>query len=325
MIEMHSKLLFVVFLAATNASSGSSYDLLDMLNFIWPASSASAAITGLALNSGSRKASEWFYLSDWAKAQAALSVRVFEDKSRISLSAKKAPFFCSTILYLQGAALAVQSDARDSISTRSPFHPASVASLVNSLLSAYPSAEGYAGYCVLLFPSPSWRAADPPCEGTHGFPEQDFVPGVSLFSLKCLAASDFDWRTVSPGVRPGGVSALGATFASVVPFSKRHVCSHKRNSDMIVNIVGLAIQSLFTQLMVAPVSAMLTMEVKEVCGNGFDGDSCLRFENLVDILFESLNHAESAGGQLASDIMCLVARVDSDLFAAPSNDEGGGH
>jgi len=77
--------------------------------------------------------------------------------------------------------------------------------------------------------------------------------------------------------------------------------------------------------MVAPVSAMLTMEVKEVCGNGFDGDSCLRFENLVDILFESLNHAESAGGQLASDIMCLVARVDSDLFAAPSNDEGGGH
>jgi len=287
-------------------------DLLDLFFFMGPASSASSGMTALALNAGSKKAAEWFYLPDTFKSQAARSIKHFEDKSRISLAQNKPPFFCSTILYLQGAALAVQKLADVSIAQTSPFEKSSTSSTVASLLASYPAAIAYSGYCVQLFPSPTWKQADAPCEGMEHFPKEEVVAGVALFSLKCLAASDFDWREISPGYRPGGVSALLHGYAPVVPFSAAPVCSQKRNSDMANRIVGMVVQSLFTQLFVGPVSAMLTMEVKEICSNSFEGNSCLRFENVMDTFFESWNAAKQMASSMTVDAQCLFLRADFD-------------
>jgi len=289
---------------------------LDLLMFLGPASSASAAMTALALNAGSKKAAEWFYLSDSSKSEAAHAIKYFEDMTRISLSAKKTNFFCSTILYLQSAAAAIYKDA--ALSSASPgaqFLSNSVSSTVSSLLSTYPAAVGYGGYCVQLFPSPIWKEVDPPCEGVPSFPEEDIASGISLFSLKCLAASDFDWRVVSSGYRPGGVSALTTKFASVYPHSSKPACSSQHNWDMVKRIAGMMIQSLFTQLMVGPVSAMLTMETKEVCNGGFESGNCLRFENVADLFFESWNAAQDLAGGLQADTRCLLFRSDVDPFA----------
>jgi len=250
------------------------------------ASSASAGMTALALNAGSKKAAEWFYLSDATKSQAATSIKYFEDTTRISLSQKIPPFFCSSILYLQGAALAMQRGAQSSMSNPAEMMElSSTSATVSSLLASNPTAQGYAGYCVQLFPSPSWRNAGPPCETTDAFPNEDVVAGVVLYSLKCLAASDFDWRTISSGYRPGGVSAMTSRYAPVVPFSDAPVCSKKSNADLVVNVIGMSTQALFTQYMVGPVGAMLTMEVKEICYGGFETDTCLRFENVMDLFF----------------------------------------
>jgi len=290
---------------------------LDLLEFLGPASSASAAMTALALNAGSKKAAEWFYLSDSSKSEAAHAIKYFEDKTRISLSVKKTTFFCSTILYLQSAAAAIHKDAAlSSASTGSQFMSGSVSSTVSSLLSSYPAAVGYGGYCIQLFPSPLWQEADPPCEGGPNFPEEGIAPGISLFSLKCLAASDFDWRAMSSGSRPGGVSALTAKFASVSPYSSKPVCSSQHNWDMLKGIAGMIIQSLFTQLMVGPVSAMLTMEIREICNGGFEDDNCLRFENIADLFFESWNAAHNLADGLQADVQCLLFRADVDTFRA---------
>jgi len=300
-------------------------DLIDLIAFIAPASSASAAITALALNSGSKKAAEWFYLSDVSKSQAAHAIKHFEDVTRISLSEKKAPFFCATLLYLQGAALAMQRDAELSIATPSlAFNSDSVSSTVSSLLSSYPAAVGYEGYCIQLFPSPTWEEVDPPCEGVGSFPNVDTVAGVALFSLKCLAASDFDWRTISAGYRPGGVSALTAKYSSTSPMSSKPVCSTQHNSDLAKRVVGMTAQSLYTQLMVGPVSAMLSMEVKDICNGGFEDGNCLRFENVADLFFESWNAAEYLAYGLYADTQCLLFRSDVDPFAEVSF-VGGGH
>jgi len=289
---------------------------LDLFLFLGSASSASAAMTALALTSGSKKAAEWFHLSDSSKSDAAHAIKYFEDKTRISLSAKKKTFFCSTILYLQSAAVAIHKDA--AVSSASPgvqLLSDSVSSTVSSLLSTYPAAVGFGGYCIQLFPSPVWKEADPPCEGVPSFPGEDIASGISLFSLKCIAASDFDWRVMSSGYRPGGVSALTAKFASVSPHSSKPVCSSEHNWDMIKRITGMIIQSLFTQLMVGPVSAMLTMEVKEVCNGGFEEGNCLRFENIADLFFESSNAAQDLAGGLQVDMQCLFFRADVDPFA----------
>jgi len=273
-------------------------------------------MTVLALNAGSKKAAEWFYLSDAAKSHAAKSIKLFEDKTRISLSQKTAPFFCSSILYLQGAALAVQKAAQSSISTPAAIMEiGSTSATVTSLLASYPNAQGYAGYCVQLFPSPSWRSVDAPCEGTDDFPDDNAVAGVALFSLKCLAASDFDWRTISTGYRPGGVSAMTSVYADVIPFANAPVCSQRSNADLTVDMIGMTIQGLFTQHTVGPVSAMLTMEVKEICIGGFEADTCLRFENMMDLFFESWNAGKDMASGIHADIMCLAFRSDVDPFA----------
>jgi len=298
---------------------------LDLLEFLGPASSASAAMTALALNAGSKKAGEWFYLSDSSKSDAAQVIKYFEDKTRISLSNSKAPFFCSTILYLQGAALAMDRDAGRTIARSGGAHEqGSVSSTVSSLIATYPPAVAYAGLCIQLFPSPSWRAADAPCEGTEAFPDEEGVSGVALYSLKCLAASDFDWRTVSSGYRPGGVTALAATHANVVPLSDAPVCSTQHNFEMARNIIGMAAQLFFTQLMVGPVSAMLTMEVKEICDAGFHG-KCLRFENIMDLFFESWIGAQNLGSGLLSDVLCVLLRIDYDPFQGLNADSSQGH
>jgi len=290
-------------------------DLLELTGFIGPATSASAAMTALALNAGSKKAAEWFYLSDALKSQAAHSIKSFEDTSRISLSQNKAPFFCSTILYLQGAAAAMQGDASQYVAIQSPFDVSSLSSTVSSLLSAHPAAIGYEGRCVQLFPSPNWRSADPPCEGTASFPDEDVVHGIALFSLKCLAAGDFDWRTVAPGYRPGGVSALTAMYSSVTPFSSAPVCSTTSNSDMVIRLLGMATQLLLTQLMVGPISAMLFMESKTICSGGFEHANCLRFENVVDLFFESYTSTHNLVNSISTDISCFLFRTDLDPFS----------
>jgi len=291
-------------------------DLLDLISFVAPASTASASLTALALNAGSKKAAEWFYLSDASKSQAAHAIKYFEDRTRISLSAKKAPVFCSTILYLQGAALAIQGQAALSPATHAdPLDVVSVSSTVTSLLASYPTALGYQGYCIHLFPSPTWRSADPPCEGVPSFPEEDVTAGVSLFSLKCLAAGDFDWRTTASGYRPGGVSALTNMFSIVRPASAASACSREYNSELVTRIFGMVMQLLFTQLMVGPVSAMLTMEVKLVCAGAFEGANCLQFENLADIFFESLNAAQNLAAGIDVDAQCLLFRSNKDPFS----------
>jgi len=182
-------------------------------------------------------------------------------------------------------------------------------------LSSYSAAVGYGGYCIQLFPSPLWKEADPPCEGVSSFPEEDVDSAISLFSLKCLAASDFDWRAISSGYRPGGVSALTAKFASVATHSSKPVCTSQHNWDIVKRIAGMIIQSLFTQLMVGPVSAMLTMEIKEVCNGGFEDGNCMRFENIADLFFESWNAARDLAGGLQIDTQCLLFRKDTDPFA----------
>jgi len=285
-------------------------DLLQLANFIFPASSASASMTALALNAGSNKAAEWFYLSENAKSQAARSIKNFELTTRLPLSHAKVPFFCSTILYLQGAAMAIHREAAEDISAAKSTE--SVSYLVASLLNSYPSAVGYDGYCIQLFPSPTWRDADPPCEGKGGVAEEE--DSVALFSLKCLASSDFDYRTISQGYRQGGVSALTKTWAEVVAASPKPVCAEKENSKMITNLVGMAGQAIFTQLMVGPVCAMLTMGVKEVCNGGFAQGSCLRFENVIDVFFESLNAADAMTSSMQEEVMCLVFRRDINPF-----------
>jgi len=250
-------------------------------------------------------------------------IKAFEDQTRISLSTKTTPFFCSTILYLQGAASAFERDASQSISQMSTgVEMGSVSSTVSSLVSSYPAASGYKGYCIQLFPNPNWRSADAPCEGMEDFPREDGVPGVSLYSLKCLASSDFDWRTISTGYRPGGVSALSTKYAPVVSFADAPVCSQRKSSDMANNIASMALQSLFTQLMVGPVSAMLTMEVKDVCNGGFANGNCLRFENIMDLFFESWNAARNMATNFESEILCILFRGDVDPFASVPS---GGH
>jgi len=291
-------------------------DFQELIWFSGAASSASAAITALALNAGSKKAAEWFYLSDATKSHAAKSIKIFEDRTRISLSQQKATFFCSSILYLQGAALAIQKDVQSSIASRATLiETGSVSSTVSSLLASYPKAQGYAGFCVQLLPSPTWRNAHPPCEGMDAFPNEDVVPGVALFSLKCLAASDFDWRTVSSGYRPGGASAITSAYATVIPFSSKPACSEQSNTDLVVHVVTFLIQGVFTQLMVSPISAMLTMEVKEICDGGFKDGTCLRFENIMDLFFESFIAAENIATEFHSDMMCLFFRSNFDPFA----------
>jgi len=298
-------------------------DFLDLIGFFGTASSASAGMTALALNAGSKKAAEWFYLSDAMKSHVAQSIKDFEDKTRITLSQTKAPFFCSCILYLQAAALGMQKSAQTSMPTATAMDVSSTSSTVSSLLASYPIAKGYAGYCVQLFPSPSWRKADAPCEGMDAFPDEDVVAGVALYSLKCLAVSDFDWRTVSSGYRPGGVSAMSSAYGQVLPFSHAPVCSQKSNTDLVVNVIGASIQALFTQHMVGPISAMLTMEVKEICSGGFEADTCLRFENIMDLFFESLHAAEGMAGGLHADMMCLLFRSDIDPFVKLEGTAGG--
>jgi len=289
-------------------------EVLDLISFFRPASSASIAMTSLALNAGSKKAAEWFYLSSMSKSLAVHSIRDFEDKTRISFSESKAPFFCSTIMYLQGAAVAMQREAASQVATEAAiFNTESASSTVNSLLSAYAAASNYAGYCILMFPSPDWKEGAPPCEGMSSFPEDSSVDGVALFSLKCLAATDFDWRTVSPGYRPGGVSAMMGKYASVVPLSDQPTCAKMRTSHMAVRIVGMAVQSLFTQLMAAPVSAMLMMEVKSICTPGFE--DCMRFENVAAVFFESFSSSHDMVSSIGADVMCLLARADTDPFA----------
>jgi len=301
-----------------------SNDVQELIGFWGTASSASAAMTALVVNAGSKKAAEWFYLSDAAKSHAAKSIKYFEDKTRISLSQQTPPFFCSSILYLQGAALAIQRDAQSSISTAAAtLDISSTSSTVGSLLASYPISQGYAGYCVLLFPSPSWRDADPPCEGTDAFPGEDRLDGVALFSLKCLAASDFDWRTVSSIYRPG-VSAM-VSIAKVIPFSEAPLCSKQSNTDLVMNVIGMSIQALFTQHMVGPISAMLTMEVKEVCSGGFEADGCLRFENVMDLFFESWIAAQNMASVLHADVSCLLFRTDVDPFAEFETNEYSAH
>jgi len=299
-------------------------DFLELIGFSGTASAASAGMTALALNAGSKKAAEWFYLSDATRSDAAKAIKEFEVKTRISLSQKKPPFFCSTILYLQGAALAMQTDAQTSMSTTAAMmETGSTSSTVSSLLASYPSAQGYAGYCVQLFPSPSWRQADPPCEGMDAFPEEDVVAGVALYSLKCLAVSDFDWRTISSGYRPGGVSAMTSRYAQVIPLSQAPVCSKKSGADLVVNVIGASTQALFTQCMVGPISAMLTMDVKELCGGGFEPDACLRFENAMDLFFESWNAGKDMASGLQADMTCLLFRGDADPFEEAASSGGG--
>lgn len=333
----------LVAVAQCTADQGSALtDLFALVSFLGPASSAASSMTALALNAGTKKAAEWFYLSHWSKTQAVHSIRKFEEITRISLSGNMDPFFCSTILYLQGAALAMQKDANEEISTLSNNIKAdTVPATVASLLSAYPTATGYGGYCVQLFPSPRWRETEPPCEGAPNMPDTDGIPGVALFSLKCLADVSFDWRKITSGYRPGGVSALTAGFAPVVPLSAAPKCSNKRNSDMVTRIVGMMVQSFFTQLMVGPVGAMLTMEVKEVCSSGFEsgylsagaGESslrkhqnCMNFENIMALFFESLNSAAHISSGLEEDLQCLLFRADVDPFAEfDAGGGGGGH
>jgi len=151
------------------------------------------------------------------------------------------------------------------------------------------------------------------------------VASVALYSLKCLAVSDFDWRTVSSSYRPGGVSAMGSAYAQVRPFSDAPVCSKKSNTDLAVNVIGMSTQALFTQHMVGPISAMLTLEVKEICIGGFEADGCLRFENVMDLFFESLNAAKDIASGLQADMMCLLFRSDIDPFADFDRSSSGGH
>jgi len=290
-------------------------DFQELIGFSGAASSASAAMTMLALNAGSKKAAEWFYLSDATKSHAAKSIKLFEEKTRISLSQKTTTFFCSSILYLQGAAFAMHQNAQSSLSSSAAvMEMGSVSLTVDSLLASHPTAQGYAGYCVQLLPLPSWKKVAPPCEGIDAFPDDHVIPGVALFSLKCLAASDFDWRTVSSGYRPGGVSAMTAQYASVVPFSGKPVCSKQSNTDLAMNLAVSLIQGLFTQLMVGPASAMLTMETKEICNGGFEAGTCLRFENVMDLLFESFIAAQNIATGFQADLTCLLFRSDFDPF-----------
>lgn len=286
-------------------------DELQLINFLGPATSASAGMTALALSAGTKGGGEWFYLSDWSKSQAVSMIQAFEETTRVSLSSEKVPFFCSTILYMQAAAAAIQRDAEDSISAM--IIP-SISSTVSSLISTHPAATDYKGYCVQLFPSPHWRTEDAPCEGTTTFAEHDGAPGVSLFSLKCLASSDFDWKLISPGYRPGGVSALFNKVATVHVFSSKPICSTQQNSRMASGILDAMLQMWFTQLMVAPVAAMLTMDVKEVCTSGFQHATCLRFENMVDLFFESWNAAHGLAEDLYTDAMCIAFKADVDPF-----------
>jgi len=303
-----------------------SNDLLDLIAFIGPALSTSAAMTALALNAGSKKAADWFYLDHAAKSGAARSIKYFEEKTRISLSQKKAPFFCNSILYLQGAASAMQKESQKSIATPAVlFNLESVSATVSDLLASYPTSTAYGGYCVKLFPSPNWKAAAPPCEGTDSFPNEDQVAGVALFSLKCLAASDFDWREISSGYRPGGVSAMSSMYAQVAPFSAAPVCSEKKNTNLIHGILGMIMQSFFTQLMVAPVSALLTMEVKEICSGGFENDGCLRFENVIDLFFESFDAARNLAYAIETEATCLFLRAEVDPFGGFKTVDSGGH
>jgi len=317
--------LFAVIDTLPCVSGGYNNDLLDLIGFFGTATSATAGMTALALNAGSKKAAEWFYLSDASKSHAAKSIKEFEVKTRISLSQTKAPFFCSSILYLQGAALAMQQSAQTSISTPTAMEVSSTSSTVSSLLATYPVAKGYVGYCVQLFPSPSWRNADAPCEGMDAFPDEDVAAGVALYSLKCLAVSDFDWRTVSSAYRPGGVSAMASAYAQVRPSSDAPVCSQKSNTDLVVNVIGISTQALFTQFMVGPISAMLTMEVKEICSGGFEANACLRFENVMDLFFESWNAAKDMASGLEADMTCLLFRLDVDPFAKLETSSSGGH
>jgi len=201
----------------------------------------------------------------------------------------------------------------------------STSSTVSSLLASYPIAHGYAGFCVQMFPSPSWRNADAPCEGMNAFPDEDVVAGVALYALKCLAASDFDWRTVSPGYRPGGVSAMASAHARVLPFSDAPVCARKSNIDLVVNVIGMLVQALFTQHMVGPISAMLTMEVKEICNGGFEADGCLGFENMMDLFFESWNAAKDMVSGIHAEVMCLLFKSDIDPFADFKSSSLSGH
>jgi len=308
---MRNQFIMMTFFATSSALPEVYRDLIDLINFMAPASSASAAMTALALNAGAKKATEWFYLSDFSKAVAAHSIKDFEDKTRISLSNRQVPFFCSTILYLQGASVAMNRNADAHLDA----HVESVTSHVATLLASYPAARAYNGYCVQMFPSPTWKASSAPCEGADGFPDVQATAGVSLFSIRCLAASDFDWRVVSPGFRPGGVSAVTAQAAPVLPFSDKTTCPEKRNSDMLARVLSMFIQSLFTQLMVGPVSAMLTMEVKEVCIGGFSAGNCMRFENVADLFFESWDAAAEFPSTIHSDLQCLLFRAQYDPFS----------
>jgi len=199
----------------------------------------------------------------------------------------------------------------------------SISATVASLLASYPVANGYAGYCVQLFPSPSWRSADAPCEGTDAFPDDDAVAGVALFSLKCLATSDFDWRTISTGYRPGGVTAMTSVYADVTVFSNAPVCSQRSNTDLAMNVVGMTIQGIFTQNMVGPLSAMLFMDVKNICSGGFEADACLRFENVMDLFFESWSAAQEMATAVHADMICLILRSDIDPLKSFEADVAG--
>jgi len=297
-------------------------DVFELLLFTGPASAASASITALALNAGTKKAAEWFYLSDASKAMAVTSIKAFEDTSRISLSSEKATFFCSSILYIQGAAAAIDRDSSTRLEAHSPQAGNSAPSMTEALLDAYPAATQYSGFCVQLFPSPTFRLSHAPCEGLSDFPNENVAPGVPLFSLKCLAASDFDWRSISAGYRPGGVSALTSMDATVHPVSAKPMCGNQRNSDLITRVLGMAVQTLFTQIMVVPISAFLVMDVKEICSSGFAGSTCLRFENVLDLFFESFNTAHALASSIDADLQCLLFHKDVDPFAIGSESVG---
>lgn len=183
----------------------------------------------------------------------------------------------------------------------------SVAATVAAVLDSYPSA--LAGSCIQLFPPPIWRDVNAPCE------QDEDSDHVALFAITCDAAQDFDYRLISPGYRPGGVSAFSARLATVSPASPQPKCHERSNTHMATSIVATLLQLPFTLLLVPPVGAMLTVGLTKVCPGGaaFDG-KCLGFTNMIDTFFEMFNAGLSLTTGLEADLLCFLFREAPDDY-----------
>jgi len=297
--------LLAVFLRMSSGRMDESWlaDAMKLASFAGSASQTSLSLTALALNEGNP---DWFYLTEWAKYHAQTVLVSFEEKVGIPFAKDKPSFFCSTLLYLQGAAMAMHQDSDKHLYTLATgIESGSVAATVSALIDSYSPAA--AGYCVQLFPAVRWRHMNAPCE-------KDDADHVTMYSIACDVSADFDYRLITSGFRPGGVSAFSAYLVPAAPASQRPACHEQHNTDMAIRVLGMMLQLPFTQLMVAPVGAMLTMSLQDLCPGGaaFDG-KCLGFTNVMDLFFESMNACASLYMAIQSDLACLLFRHELEL------------